>query len=123
MIKKLWKKLKTWLFEWRLRRNYNPDTYVYEDDEILAFEDISPQAPVHILIIPKKPIVSMASATAEDALLLGRLLLVGAQIAREKGLDAQGYRLVNNCNEFGGQSVYHLHVHLLAGRRMQWPPG
>ena len=100
-----------------------PAKIVFEDNEILAFEDISPQAPIHILIIPKKPIVSMATATTDDVQVLGRLLLVGAQIAREKGIAEQGYRMVNNCNEYGGQSVYHLHVHLLAGRRLQWPPG
>ena len=100
-----------------------PAKIVFEDEQILAFEDIAPQAPIHILIIPKKPIVSMATATHEDVHILGRLLLVAAQIAREKGIAEQGYRLVNNCNEYGGQSVYHLHVHLLAGRRLQWPPG
>ena len=100
-----------------------PAKIVFEDNEILAFEDIAPQAPIHIVIIPKKPIVSMATATTDDVQVLGRLLLVGAQIAREKGIAEQGYRLVNNCNEYGGQSVYHLHVHLLAGRRLQWPPG
>ena len=99
-----------------------PAKIVFEDEEILAFEDIAPQAPIHILIIPKKPIVSMATASEEDAHVLGRLLLVGAQIARERGVAEQGYRLVNNCNEYGGQSVYHLHVHLLAGRRLGWPP-
>ena len=99
-----------------------PAKIVFEDNEILAFEDISPQAPIHILIIPKKPIVSMAQATEEDARVLGRLLLVAAHIAKEKGVSEQGYRLVNNCNIYGGQSVYHLHVHLLAGKRFGWPP-
>ena len=99
-----------------------PATIIFEDSEVLAFEDIAPQAPIHILIIPKKPIVSMATATEDDARVLGRLLLVAAQIAREKGVSEQGYRLVNNCNEYGGQSVYHLHVHLLAGKRLGWPP-
>ena len=97
-----------------------PATIVYEDDELLAFEDISPQAPVHLLIIPKKPIPSIDKAQSEDALLLGKLLLVAAQLAREKGIAEQGYRLINNCNEYGGQTVYHLHFHLMGGKRLGW---
>ena len=99
-----------------------PAKIVFEDEEVLAFEDIAPQTPIHILIIPKKPIVSMNQATEEDVQVLGRLLLVAAQIAKEKGIAEQGYRLVNNCNSYGGQSVYHLHIHLLAGKRLGWPP-
>jgi histidine triad (HIT) family protein len=98
-----------------------PANIVYEDEEILAFEDIAPQAPIHLLIIPKKPIPSMAMAEEEDAELLGKLLLVGASLARERGVSEQGYRLINNCNEYGGQTVFHLHFHLLAGRRLGWP--
>ena len=98
-----------------------PANIVYEDEEVLAFEDISPQAPIHLLIIPKKPIVSMAKAEKEDAALLGRLLLVGASLARERGVSEQGYRLINSCNEYGGQTVFHLHFHLLAGKRLGWP--
>jgi len=98
-----------------------PATIVYEDDAVLAFEDIAPQAPVHLLIIPKKPIASMNKAQAEDAELLGRVLLVAAQLAREKGIAEQGYRLINNCNEYGGQTVYHLHFHLMGGKRLGWP--
>ena len=100
-----------------------PAKIVYEDSEVLAFEDIAPQAPIHILVIPKKTIVNFATAQKEDALLLGNLMLVAAKIARDLGVERQGYRLVSNCNEYGGQSVYHLHVHLLAGRPMTWPPG
>ena len=85
-----------------------PASIVYEDDEILAFKDIAPQAPIHLLIIPKKPIASMDKAQQEDALLLGKLLLVAAQLARDNGIDQQGYRLISNCNEYGGQTVYHL---------------
>ena len=98
-----------------------PATIVYEDDAVLAFEDIAPQAPVHLLIIPKKPIASMNKAQEEDAELLGRVLLVAAQLAREKGIAEQGYRLINNCNEYGGQTVYHLHFHLMGGIRLGWP--
>ena len=98
-----------------------PATIVYEDDAVLAFEDIAPQAPVHLLIIPKKPIASMNKAQAEDAELLGKVLLVAAQLAREQGIAEQGYRLINNCNEYGGQTVYHLHFHLMGGKRLGWP--
>ena len=98
-----------------------PATIVYEDDSVLAFEDIAPQAPVHLLIIPKKPIASMNKAQEEDAELLGKVLLVAAQLAREKGIAEQGYRLINNCNEYGGQTVYHLHFHLMGGKRLGWP--
>ena len=100
-----------------------PADIVYEDDHVLAFRDIQPQAPIHILIIPKKAIVNMATATEEDETLLGKLLLTAARVAKELGVAGQGYRLVTNCNEYGGQSVYHLHIHLLAGRRLSWPPG
>ncbi|MEC7985898.1 MAG: histidine triad nucleotide-binding protein [Myxococcota bacterium] len=100
-----------------------PADIVYEDDHVLAFRDIQPQAPVHILIIPKKAIVNMATATEDDETLLGKLMLTAARIAKELGVAEQGYRLVTNCNEYGGQSVYHLHIHLLAGRQLSWPPG
>jgi histidine triad (HIT) family protein len=89
----------------------------------LAFRDIQPQAPIHILVIPKKPIVSMAHATAEDEALMGKVMLVAAQVAREDGLESSGYRLVTNIGQQGGQSVDHLHVHVLGGRQMGWPPG
>lgn len=100
-----------------------PADIVYEDDDVLAFKDISPQAPVHVVIIPKKPIVSVADAADSDAALLGRLLLVGASVARDLGIEGSGYRLVTNVNQHGGQSVFHLHVHLLGGRQLSWPPG
>ena len=98
-----------------------PATIVYEDNSVLAFEDIAPQAPIHLLIIPKKPIASMNKAQEEDAELLGKVLLVAAKLAREKGIAEQGYRLINNCNEYGGQTVYHLHFHLMGGKRLGWP--
>ena len=100
-----------------------PADIVYEDDISLAFRDIQPQAPLHVLIIPKKPIVNVASATSVDKEILGHLLLVAAEIARQEGVAEDGYRLVTNINEWGGQSVYHLHIHLLAKRRLSWPPG
>ncbi len=95
----------------------------YEDDEILAFNDINPQAPVHILIIPKKQIPTVNDADANDALLLGKLFLAAKKIAKEKGIEQDGYRLVVNCNEGAGQTVFHIHMHLLGGRKLQWPPG
>jgi len=100
-----------------------PADIVYEDDDVLAFRDLNAQAPVHVLFVPKKPIASLDAATAADAELLGKLLLAAAAYARSEGLAEQGYRTVINCNEHGGQTVFHLHVHLLAGRQMHWPPG
>jgi len=100
-----------------------PATKVYEDDDVLAFRDIQPQAPVHILVIPKKPIVSAATAQPEDEALMGKLMLTAAAVARQEGLEEAGYRLVTNIGREGGQSVYHLHIHILGGRQMVWPPG
>ena len=94
---------------------------VFEDDEVLAFNDVNPQAPVHVLIIPKREIATLNDLTEEDAALVGRLHLVAAKIARDKGIAEDGYRVVMNCNEQGGQSVYHIHLHLMGGRQMSWP--
>jgi histidine triad (HIT) family protein len=110
------------IFDKIIRRDI-PADIVYENDELLAFRDVNPQAPVHVLFIPKKPIATLDDATAEDAALLGRLLLAAADYAKREGFAAQGYRTVVNCNEYGGQTVFHLHLHLLAGRHMHWPPG
>ncbi len=96
---------------------------VFEDDEILAFRDIQPQAPVHILVIPKRRIATLNDLEDDDAGLVGRMVLTARRIAVDEGLNEDGYRLVLNCNEHGGQSVYHIHLHLLGGRQMQWPPG
>jgi histidine triad (HIT) family protein len=96
---------------------------VYQDEEITAFRDINPQAPTHILIIPNKHITSTSHSTPEDEALLGKLLLTAAKIAAAEGIAAEGYRLVTNTGRNGGQSVFHLHLHLLGGRRMTWPPG
>ena len=99
-----------------------PADIVYEDDLCLAFRDITPQAPTHILIIPKKPIPKLAAAQPEDKALLGHLLFTASQIAKEQTLE-NGYRVVINTGEEGGQTVFHLHLHLLAGRALGWPPG
>ncbi len=96
---------------------------VYEDDDILAFNDISPQAPIHVLIIPKKHISTLNDTDESDIEVLGKLNRVAAKLAREYGFSEQGYRVVMNCNDAGGQAVYHIHLHLLAGRQMTWPPG
>jgi histidine triad (HIT) family protein len=99
-----------------------PAQIVHEDDQCLAFRDVNPQAPTHILVIPKKAIASLALADDSDEALLGRLLSVARRLAAELSLD-QGYRIVINCGPDGGQSVDHLHVHLLGGRSLGWPPG
>jgi histidine triad (HIT) family protein len=91
-------------------------TLLYEDDQVLAFPDIAPRAPVHLLIVPKKHIDTANALTAEDAQLAGRLFLTGARLAREKGCAESGYRMIVNCNKDGGQEIFHLHLHLLGGR-------
>lgn len=100
-----------------------PAATVYEDDHLLAFRDINPQAPVHVLIIPKRHIATLNDLTPEDGELLGRLYLAAKRVAAEQGVADSGYRTLINCNRDGGQDVFHIHLHLLAGRRMQWPPG
>ncbi|GJM15225.1 MAG: histidine triad nucleotide-binding protein [Thermodesulfobacteriota bacterium] len=100
-----------------------PADIVYEDDLCLAFRDIDPKAPVHILIIPKKEIPSMAEVSENDKELIGHLYLVASKIAKDEGVSDSGYRLAVNTNNEGGQEVYHLHIHLLGGRQMTWPPG
>lgn len=100
-----------------------PSSRVYDDDDCFAFNDITPQAPTHILIVPRRHISSMDEATAGDKELLGHLLLTAAAIARDEGFANNGYRIVINTNADGGQTVFHLHVHLLAGRPFIFPPG
>lgn len=100
-----------------------PADIVYEDEHVVAFQDIAPVAPTHVVVIPRKPLASVADASPEDAMLLGRLLLAGAQVARDLGLEEDGYRMVTNVGRDGGQSVFHLHVHLVGGRPFGWPPG
>ncbi|NLN75401.1 MAG: histidine triad nucleotide-binding protein [Armatimonadetes bacterium] len=99
-------------------------TLAYEDDEVAAFDDLNPQAPVHVLIVPKKHITRISDVTdGPDACLMGKILVVANRIAAERGISADGYRIVINCNEGAGQSVWHVHFHLLGGRQMGWPPG
>jgi histidine triad (HIT) family protein len=100
-----------------------PAKIVFEDERVLAFRDINPQAPVHILIVPKQDIANIGAARAGDEPLLGHLLTVAAAVARQEGIDSTGYRLVINKGRDAGESVPHLHVHLLGGRSMHWPPG
>lgn len=100
-----------------------PAKIVHEDEHCLAFHDIQPQAPVHVLLIPKKPIRSMAEVTAADSSLLGHLMVTASKIAKDLGLAEDGFRVVANTNQHGGQTVYHLHFHILGGRPMAWPPG
>lgn len=100
-----------------------PGNFVYRDEQIVAIRDIAPQAPTHILIIPVKPLPSIAEAGPEDEALLGRLFMVAKQLAKQEGLAEGGYRLVVNTGTHGGQTVPHLHIHLLGGRAMHWPPG
>jgi len=107
----------------KIIRREIPAQIVYESETVLAFRDISPQAPVHILVIPKKPICSVASLKPEHAGLIGEIVLAAAEIARREGLAEGGYRLVTNIGHDGGQTVPHLHFHLLGGRHMGWPPG
>lgn len=106
----------------RIIRGEAPARKVYEDERVFVFEDINPQAPTHVLIIPKKHIVGLKEAQAEDAEIIGYLHLVAAQIARQRGIE-DGYRTVFNVGPRAGQSVFHLHLHLLGGRLLRWPPG
>lgn len=100
-----------------------PASIVHEDDRCVAFRDISPQAPVHILVVPRKAIVRIGLADETDEAVLGHLLLIAAQVARELGIAETGYRLVINNGRDGGEAVPHLHVHVLGGRSLNWPPG
>ena len=100
-----------------------PSKKVYEDEKVYAFYDISPAAPVHVLIIPKMHIPSANALTEENADVVGHIFAVAARLAAELGIAEKGYRVVNNCGEDGGQTVQHLHFHLLGGRSLQWPPG
>lgn len=110
------------LFE-KIRDREIPATIVHEDDHCLAFRDIAPQAPVHILIVPTRPIPRVGLAESTDQKVLGHLLLVAADVARREGIAETGYRLVINNGPDGGEAVPHLHVHLLGGRKLEWPPG
>lgn len=100
-----------------------PAEILYEDEEVLAFKDNNPQAPLHVLIIPKRHIRTLNDVRDDDEPLLGKLMNVARQIAHQNGVSEEGYRVVMNCNEGAGQSVFHIHLHLLAGRKLSWPPG
>ena len=106
----------------KILRGEIPSTEVYSDEHVYAFRDINPGAPVHVLIIPRKPIPKISDIDEADAELVGRLFLAANKIAAQEGLAESGYRLVINCGEGAGQTVFHLHVHLLGGRPMSWPP-
>ncbi len=107
----------------KMLRKEIPADVVHEDDHCLAFRDIAPQAPTHILVIPKQPIIKLADASEDDRAMLGHLLWVAGEVARKEGFDEDGFRVVINNGVRAGQAVFHLHVHVLAGRDMQWPPG
>ena len=100
-----------------------PAEIVYEDDELLAFNDINPQAPVHILIIPKKEIKTLNDIESEDKEIMGKMMLLAKDLAKENNIDKSGYRTIFNCNDDGGQTVFHIHLHLIGGRPLNWPPG
>lgn len=99
-----------------------PAEIIFENDEIIAFNDINPQAPVHILIVPKKPVPTINDLQESDAALAGKLILAAKQIAKEKGIDERGYRLIFNCNSEGCQTVFHIHLHLIGGKQLGWNP-
>eukprot|EP00105_Crassostrea_gigas_P013130 XP_011429343.1 PREDICTED: histidine triad nucleotide-binding protein 1 [Crassostrea gigas] len=106
----------------KIARKEIPCEFIYEDDQCVAFNDLSPQAPVHFLVIPKKPISRLSEAEDADEQLLGHLVLAAKKVAKQQGLN-DGYRLVINDGPMGGQSVYHIHIHVMSGRQMGWPPG
>ena len=110
------------LFE-KIASRQIPADIVYEDDLVIAFRDVGPQAPTHVLVVPKRAIPRIGEASPSDHAVLGHLLIKAAEVARKLGIDQTGYRLVINNGPDGGESVPHLHVHLLGGRRMDWPPG
>ncbi|MDS4018937.1 MAG: histidine triad nucleotide-binding protein [Candidatus Competibacter sp.] len=107
----------------RIAAGQIPATMLYDDGEVLAFRDINPEAPVHLLIVPRRHISTLNDLNEADAALIGRLYLAGKQVAAELGVAERGYRTVINCNRDAGQIVFHVHMHLLAGREMGWPPG
>jgi len=106
-----------------IRDHKLPAKIIYEDELALAFEDVNPQAPTHVLVIPRKHIASLNDLEPEDESLVGHLLSVAKKIAKERGHDSRGWRAVFNCNREAGQTVFHIHLHVLGGRAMSWPPG
>ncbi|MFA6143048.1 MAG: histidine triad nucleotide-binding protein [Candidatus Omnitrophota bacterium] len=100
-----------------------PSKIIFENSDLVAFEDISPQAPVHVVIISKAHIEKLSDVTEKDIRLMGSMVLAAKDIAADKGISGSGYRVVMNCNKDGGQAVFHIHLHLLGGRKLNWPPG
>ncbi len=107
----------------KIRDGEIPCDKVYEDDDVLAFRDVNPQASTHVLVIPKKHIATTNDIDNDDITLTGQLVFAAKKIAAEEGIEKDGYRMVLNCNEGAGQTVFHIHLHLIGGRRMGWPPG
>ena len=107
----------------RIVRGEIPASIVRDTEDLVAFRDINPQAPVHLLLIPKRHIANLDDLKPEDAPIVAKLMLAAAELARREGVATDGYRVVMNCNASGGQTVFHLHAHLLGGRQMHWPPG
>jgi histidine triad (HIT) family protein len=100
-----------------------PADILYEDDQVVAFRDINPQAPTHILIIPRQHIATLNAIESEHDSLLGHMVLTAKKLAAQEGISENGYRLIMNCNDDGGQTVFHIHMHVVGGRRLSWPPG
>jgi histidine triad (HIT) family protein len=107
----------------KIRDGQIPAAITYRDDHVFAFKDIAPKAPLHQLVVPLRHVARLVDADADDAALLGRLMLAGARLAREAGFGESGFRVVMNSGEEAGQTVFHVHLHVLAGRALQWPPG
>jgi histidine triad (HIT) family protein len=107
----------------KIALNEIPAARIFEGENIVAFEDINPQAPEHIILIPRRHIASINDLRQEDGAIISELVLTAGRIAKERGIDQSGYRIVLNCNRDGGQTVFHIHAHLLGGRLMEWPPG
>ncbi|MCE2504090.1 MAG: histidine triad nucleotide-binding protein [Chlorobi bacterium] len=107
----------------KIIRKEIPAEIVYEDEQVLAFRDINPQGPTHVLVIPKEEIATANDIIGDHEQLVGHMVTTAVQIAKEEGIADDGYRLVMNCNPEGGQEVYHIHLHLIGGRQMEWPPG
>jgi len=107
----------------RIVKGELPANIVYESDTVIAFRDLHPQAPTHVLVIPRRRIATLNDLTPDDAPLMGEMALAAQAIARQEGIGERGYRTIMNCNLAGGQTVYHIHLHVLGGRQMTWPPG
>lgn len=100
-----------------------PCDKVFENDHVIAFRDVNPQAPTHVLVIPRKHISTINDLTSDDKNIVGEMMLAAQEVAKQEGIEESGYRLIMNCNEGAGQTVFHIHLHILGGRRMNWPPG